>query len=197
MREEIARRIADAAKNGGFEAPPLPKGLAAEPSSPGPTAEQMDAAAAMSPEQRAQMVGGMIEKLAAQLRQQPNDLDGWLRLGRAYLVQGDGAKAVDAYDHAAALKPGDPGIRLQTVAALLSGLKPDEALPPRAVALLNEVATVAPDSPEILWYLGVVAARDGRAADAREKWTKLLPSLTPGGEDEKMVRAALAELKDK
>jgi cytochrome c-type biogenesis protein CcmH len=197
MRDEIARRSDDAAKNGGFAPPPLPKGLAAEASQPGPTAEQMDAAAAMSPEQRAQMIDGMIEKLAARLRREPSDLDGWLRLGRAYQVRGDGVKAVDAYDHAAALKPGDAGIKLQTAAALLSGLKPGDALPPRAVALLGEVAAVTPDAPEVLWYQGVVAAREGHAAEAQEKWTKLLPSLTPGGEDEKMVRAALAVLQDK
>ena len=195
MRDEIAHRIADAAKSGGFEAPPLPKGLSAEAQSPdGPTQEQMEAAANMSPEERAKMVGGMIEQLAAKLKEQPNDLDGWLRLARAYEVQGDSGKAVDALDHAAALKPGDPGIKLQTVSALLSDLKPGDALPPRAIAMLTEVATVSPDAPEVLWYLGVVAARDGRPADAREKWTKLLGSLAPGGEDAKMVNAALAQL---
>jgi cytochrome c-type biogenesis protein CcmH len=196
MREAIAGRIADAAKSAGIAAPPMPKGLAAEAPPPGPSAEQMDAAAGMTPEQRTQMIGGMIEKLAAKLQEQPNDLDGWMRLGRAYLVQGDSAKSVDAYDHAAALKPGDPEIKLQTVAALLAGLKPEDPLPPRAVAMLNEVAIVAPDAPEVLWYLGVVAARDGRPAEAREKWTKLLESL-PDGEDAKMVKAALGELKGK
>jgi len=80
---------------------------------------------------------------------------------------------------------------------LLSGLKPGDTPPPRAVTLLNEVAAAAPDAPEVLWYLGLIAARDGRMAEAREKWTKLLPSLTPGGEDEKMVRAALAALQGK
>jgi cytochrome c-type biogenesis protein CcmH len=197
MRDEIGRRVADAAKSAGIDAPPLPKGLDAEAPPPGPTAEQMRAAAELTPEQRAQMIAGMIEKLAAQLKQQPNDLEGWLRLGRAYSVQGDMAKAVDAYDHAAALKPGDPGIKLQTVAALLAGVKPGDELPPRAVALLNEVAAVAPDAPEVLWYLGVVAARDGHASEAREKWTKLLLSLPDGGEDAKMVRAALGELQGK
>jgi cytochrome c-type biogenesis protein CcmH len=156
----------------------------------------MDAAAGMTPEQKAQMIDGMIEKLAAKLKEQPNDLDGWLRLGRAWLVRGDAAKSVDAYDHAAALKPGDPEIKLQTVAALLSGLKPGDELPPRALAMLNEVASVAPDAPGVLWYLGLIAAHDGRPAEAREKWTKLLESL-PDGEDAKMVKAALAELKDK
>jgi len=139
----------------------------------------------------------MIEKLATRLKAEPNDLDGWLRLGRAYLVQGKGDLAVDAFDHAAALKPDDQSIKLQMVAALLSGLKPGDALPPRAVTLLTEVAAIAPDAPEVLWYLGVVAARDGRAAEAREKWTKLLATLPADGEDAKMVKAALAQLPGK
>jgi cytochrome c-type biogenesis protein CcmH len=135
-----------------------------------------------------------VEKLAAKLKEQPNDLEGWLRLARAYTVQGDGAKAVDAYDHAAALKPGDPEIKLHTAAALLTGLKRGDTVPPRAVTLLAEVATVAPDAPEVLWYQGVLAVHQGRFPEARDKWTQLAASLTPGGEDEKMVRAALDQL---
>jgi cytochrome c-type biogenesis protein CcmH len=194
MRQAIAARIADAAKNGGFDAPPMPKGLAAEAAPNGPTAEQMQAAATMPAAERDKMINDMIEKLAARLKAEPNDLDGWLRLGRAYLVQGKGDLAVDAFDHAATLKPGDPSIKLQTVSALLSGLKPGDVLPPRAVSLLNEVAAVTPDAPEVLWYLGVVAARDGRAPEAREKWTKLLTVLPADGDDAKLVKAALQQL---
>jgi cytochrome c-type biogenesis protein CcmH len=195
MREEIARRIAEAAKSGGFDAPPMPKGLPAEAAAPGPTQEQMEAAAAMPPAERDKMISGMIDKLAAKLREQPDDLEGWTRLGGAYAAQGKTDQAVAAYDHAAALKPGDPAIKLRTVAALLSGLRPDDKVPPRAIALLTEVAAVAPDAPEVLWYLGVAAARDGRPAEARENWTKLLTSLPADGEDSKMVRTALEELK--
>jgi cytochrome c-type biogenesis protein CcmH len=192
MRDEIARRIADAAKSAGIDAPPLPKGLTAEIPA-GPTPEQMTAAATMPPEQRAQMINGMIEQLAAKLKQQPNDLDGWLRLARAYMVRGETAKAVDAYDHAAALRPNDPEIKLQTVAAMLSGLKPGEPVPMRATAMLNEVAAVAPDAPEVLWFLGLAAARAGDTETARAKWTLLLRSV-PGGDDAKMVKAALDQL---
>ena len=35
-----------------------------------------------------------------------------------------------------------------------------------AVALLRQVQAVSPDRPEVLWYLGVVAARDGQREDA-------------------------------
>jgi cytochrome c-type biogenesis protein CcmH len=195
MREEIARRIVDAAKTGGFVAPPMPKGLAARSAENGPTREQMEAAAAMPPSERDKMIAGMIDKLAEKLKAEPNDLEGWLRLAGAYAMQGKTEAAVDAYDHAATLKPGDAGIKLQTVAVLLSGLKPEDRLPPRAITLLNEVAAVAPAAPEVLWYLGLAAARDGRPAEAREKWTKLLGALPADGDDSKMVRAALDHLK--
>jgi cytochrome c-type biogenesis protein CcmH len=195
MREDIGRRIAAAAKAGGFDPPSLPPAPPAETPLPGPTPEQMRAAAALPPAERAKMIDGMIEQLAVKLRAEPNNLDGWMRLGRAYFMQGKSDQAMEAYDHAAALRPDDPGIKLQIVAALLAGLHPGDALPARAVSLLKEVAAVAPDAPEVLWYTGVVAARDGRTSEAREKWTKLLASLPPGGQDERMVRGALGQLK--
>ena len=86
MREAIARGVADAAKDGGIQAPALPKGaaLAPEPETtgaqPGPTQDQMAGAAKMSDAQRTQMIQGMVAQLAAHLQQAPGDLDGWLQL---------------------------------------------------------------------------------------------------------------------
>jgi cytochrome c-type biogenesis protein CcmH len=197
MRDAIAGRIAEAAKSGGLAPPPMPKGLPAAAAQSGPTPEQMEAAAAMPPAERDKMIGEMVEKLAAKLKATPDDLEGWMRLGGAYAVQGKTEQAVDAYDHAAALKPGEPAIMLRTVAVLLAGLKPEDKLPPRAITLLAQVAAVAPDVPEVLWYLGVAAARDGRPAEAREKWTKLLALLPADGEDAKLVKAALEQLPGK
>ncbi len=196
MREAIARGIADAARSGGIEAPPLPKGQPPQPKTTnGPSPDQIDAAADLPPAERDKMIGGMIEKLATRLQSEPGDIDGWLRLGRAYAVQGQSEKAVDAYDRAARLRPEDPTIKLQAVGALLSQLQASDPLPARAVAMLRDVAAVAPGAPEVLWYLGIVAARDGKTEEARQNWTRLLGSLTEGGEDYKMVKAALAELK--
>jgi cytochrome c-type biogenesis protein CcmH/NrfG len=52
-----------------------------------------------------------------------------------------------------------------------------------------------PDEPAVLWYLGIDAARETRPADAREYWSKLLTKLPAGGEDAKMVKAAMDSLK--
>ena len=48
---------------------------------------------AMSPDEQAAMIGNMVEGLAVRLEQDPNDLQGWMRLIRARTVMGDVAQA--------------------------------------------------------------------------------------------------------
>ena len=55
----------------------------------GPTEADMAAAAEMTPEARQEMIAGMVNRLADSLRQQPDNLEGWLRLMRSYAVLGD------------------------------------------------------------------------------------------------------------
>ncbi len=64
---------------------------------PGPTGEEITAARAMNPEARQEMIEGMVGRLAARIRDNPKDLIGWLRLGRAYGVLGRRQDALKAY----------------------------------------------------------------------------------------------------
>ncbi|MBX9828788.1 MAG: c-type cytochrome biogenesis protein CcmI [Xanthobacteraceae bacterium] len=65
----------------------------ATPETPGPSAADVAAAGQMSPEQRETMVRGMVARLAERLKQDGSDVDGWLRLLRAYMVLGDKEQA--------------------------------------------------------------------------------------------------------
>jgi cytochrome c-type biogenesis protein CcmH len=67
-----------------------------EAAAPGPSGADVAAAADMSPEARTQMVRGMVERLAQRLARDGSDLDGWVRLVRAYLVLGEHQRALDA-----------------------------------------------------------------------------------------------------
>jgi cytochrome c-type biogenesis protein CcmH len=165
------------------------------PNQDGPNQDQMAAAAQMPDAERKQMIEGMVAQLAARLQTQPDDVEGWLRLGRSYAVLEQPDKAADAFEHAAALRPDDVSIKLQEFQTLVAKLQPSEPLPQRALALLQQVEAIAPDQPEALWYLGVQAARDGKVAEARSNWTKLLATLPPDGEDAKLVKQALDTLK--
>lgn len=54
----------------------------------GPSAEDVRAAASMTPEERMAMIGGMVDSLAARLEADPDDAQGWARLIRSYIVLG-------------------------------------------------------------------------------------------------------------
>ncbi len=56
-------------------------------------ANKAAAIAAMSPDQRAAAIHAMIDRLAARLAQNGHDIDGWLRLVRAYKVTNEIDKA--------------------------------------------------------------------------------------------------------
>jgi cytochrome c-type biogenesis protein CcmH len=58
----------------------------------------------VSPQQRSQMIQGMVDRLAARLRDNPDDLEGWRRLARAYQVLGEADKARDAQARVDALE---------------------------------------------------------------------------------------------
>ena len=97
----------------------------------GPGRQGDGRAANMPDDQRQAMIRGMVAKLAAEQEANPSNLDGWMRLGRAYAVLHEPDKAADAFEKAAALKPDDVSIPLQEVRALLSDHAPAEKLPPR------------------------------------------------------------------
>jgi cytochrome c-type biogenesis protein CcmH len=69
----------------------------------GPTAQDVGAARAMSPEERQAMIRGMVDRLAARLERNPNDKDGWTRLAHAYDVLGESEKAEAARARASQL----------------------------------------------------------------------------------------------
>lgn len=65
-----------------------PTGAAPPNVAPGPTAEDIANAAGMSATDRGEMINSMVEGLAMKLQDNPNDLAGWTRLIRAYVVLG-------------------------------------------------------------------------------------------------------------
>ena len=91
---------------------------------PGPGAAEMAAAAEMSPEDRAKMVRGMVERLAARLARDGSDLDGWVRLVRAYEVLGEHERAQAAAADAHRALAGDPD-KLRRLDAAVAQVMPD------------------------------------------------------------------------
>jgi len=75
---------------------------------PAPSEETIAAAKGMSDTDRSAMIRSMVDRLAARLKQNGEDVDGWLRLVRAYMVMGDADKAKGASSDARRAVAGDP-----------------------------------------------------------------------------------------
>jgi cytochrome c-type biogenesis protein CcmH len=80
---------------------------AGEPRAPALSPETMAAAKDMNADDRDAMIKGMVERLATRLKQNGDDVEGWLRLVRAYLVMGDQEKAKSALSDARQAVSGD------------------------------------------------------------------------------------------
>lgn len=153
------------------------------------------AIAALPPEQRAAMIRGMVNRLATRMEQDQGNADGWMQLGRAWLMLGERDKSAAAYARAAALKPGDPEAPLQELAALLDATPMGAALPPRVPALVAIVTPLAQGRPEALWYLGLAAARLGNRDLALDHWDRLLPMLPAESEERGLVETAIKAIR--
>ncbi len=94
----------------------------------GPSAEDMAAAADMAPEDRQEMIRGMVSQLHQRLRAEgrAGDVNEWGRLMRSYNVLGDAEAVRAVYDEAAALYADDSiGQAYLKEAALLNGVEFD------------------------------------------------------------------------
>jgi cytochrome c-type biogenesis protein CcmH len=74
----------------------------------GPSADQVAAAQQMPADQQQAMIHGMVDRLAARLKANPRDADGWVSLMRARMVLGDPAGATGAYNEAMKAFAGAP-----------------------------------------------------------------------------------------
>lgn len=162
---------------------------------PGPSAGDLQAAQDMTPEQRAAMVRGMVDQLAAKLKENPNDLEGWLRLGRSYRVLGEREKSADALKHAAALAPKDVNVQLSYGQSLLVLEKPGAKLSPDFIALMRRIDSLEPGNAVAAFFLGTAAWQAGDMAKAEAHWKTLLAKLPPGTPERAEVEKRIEEIK--
>ncbi|HSS12600.1 MAG TPA: hypothetical protein VLL04_01820, partial [Rhizomicrobium sp.] len=91
-------------------APPAPQAGMPQSQSgmPGPTGDQVAAASQMSDADRQTMIHAMVDRLAGELKANPHDTGGWMRLMRARMVLGETDKAAEDYKQARQAFAGTP-----------------------------------------------------------------------------------------
>jgi cytochrome c-type biogenesis protein CcmH len=148
-------------------------------------------APAQAQEIAAPEVAAMIAKLEQHLRDDPNDLAGWLMLGRSYTALQRLDDAVTAYDRAHQLAGNSVEADLGLGEAL--SLRAGGEITPPAGQLFEDAIRAEPNNPKALLYGGFAAAASGDRALARSRW-QALKDLHPPAQIEQMLDARIAEL---
>lgn len=136
----------------------------------------------------------LVERLAARLAQQPDDVQGWRMLARSYMVLEDATAVQQTWAKIGDKIPEDPDVLLdwgELLAAANGGFNAD------AVRLLEKAVTIAPQSPRALALAGAAASADGDPAKAIHYWEQLLPMTEGNDQAHRAVAAAIAEERQK
>ena len=120
-------------------------------------------------------VEDMVEKLAAKMKEKPDNAEGWFMLGRSYMSMGRYKEAVDALEKTNKLVPNNPVVMLRYADALtmLRGGR----LSGKPFDLIKKAVEIKPDDPTGLWLLGMGYEEKGEYKKAISYWNLLLPLL--------------------
>ena len=134
---------------------------------------------------------GMVERLAARLREQPDDVEGWKLLGRSYAVLGRFAESAEAYAKAAARAPRDAQLLVDLADAL--AMARGQSLEGEPEKLVARALEIDPANLKGLALAGTAAFARKDYAGAAAHWEKMLAHVAPDSEDARASRANVHE----
>lgn len=175
----------------------LVRALDAFSGAPVPTGKLMDLAGELGLEVpkdavKAPNVEEMVKGLAARLKDNPDDLQGWIMLARSYSVLGKPDKAREAVDNAVRLAPNDPDVltlKARIVREANGGKENDET-----TAILRKVLEIDPKNMEALWFVANAEAAQGNKDKAREMLQQLLDQIPENNPDRAFVKKRIQQL---
>jgi cytochrome c-type biogenesis protein CcmH len=133
-----------------------------------------------------------VADLEAKLKAHPDNLEGWILLGRTEAVRQHWEKSADAMRHAMTLAPKRPDIA--TAYGEVQIMADGGLVTPPARDALIAALSQEPKDLRALWYLGLEAVQQRKVGMARDYWQKLLALLPANGEEHQSVAGALETL---
>lgn len=137
-----------------------------------------------------EQIEGMTQKLAARLKEQPDDPEGWAMLGRSYAVLGKHDQAVPAFKQAMTQRPGDAVLIADYADALavVNG-RNLEGEPSR---LIEQALQADPNNLKALSLAGTAAFYRRDYALALRHWEKM-GTIDPGSPFVQQIQGGIDE----
>ena len=133
----------------------------------------------------------LVARLAAKLKENPDDAEGWSMLGRSYAVMGRFRESADAYANAAARAPNDAQLLADYADAL--AMAQGRRLEGEPEKLIARAVAADPDNVKARMLAGTIAFNRGDYAGAAAHWERVLARVPPESEIGQQLRAAIAD----
>ncbi len=150
------------------------------------------AADASAPADHSQDMQQAITDLAAKLKQNPDDVEGWTLLGRAYEATQRFAEARDALKHAHDLAAADPDVTVAYAEALALA-SDSRRIDGEPRQLIDAALKAAPDNQRGLWLLGISDYQAKQYDSAIAAWKHLLAVLPKDSNVAESVQHQIAQ----
>ncbi|QCB45697.1 hypothetical protein [Hydrogenophaga sp. PAMC20947] len=136
-------------------------------------------------------IAGMAEKLAARMKDTPEDAEGWAMLARSYTVLGRHPEALVAYEKAVKLRSDDAPLLADYADSL--AVKNGRNLTGEPMKWVNAALKLDPRNPKALALAGTEAFNTKDYASAVRYWEQVVEFGSPDSEYVKQVAGGLAE----
>jgi len=137
-----------------------------------------------------EQVDAMLEKLAARLKDKPDDVEGWVMLGRSLAVLGRHEQAMPALKRAVALR-GDDAALLADYADALAMVN-GRSLDGEPSRLIEQALKIDPNNIKALSLAGAAAFNRQDYAGALRHWEKAV-QLAPNSEMGQQIQGGIDE----
>lgn len=119
-----------------------------------------------------------IAGLQQELKNNPDNLEGWVLLARTQMTLQNFKSADEAFAKAIALEPGNADLKTERAEAMMRS-SDTRAFPDEAVALLQQALTENPEHERAMFFMGMHYLQQGDLLHAETYLNKLLPKLEP------------------
>lgn len=138
-----------------------------------------------------QQIEAMVERLVQRLQREPENVGGWILLGRSYNMFGRFREAADAYAKAVKLRPTDAQLLVDYADSLAIARGRNLAGEPEK--LVARALQIDPRNLKALALAGTIAYERKDYSAAAAFWERMLPLLPPDSDDARSIRANVDE----